>query len=912
MNALERTKNSIAELLKEEWRNIIIGIAVGASLASLVPSAVGCCRGISMWWTQGDWTKTNIDSRILPVAFVAVVLAAIILWLLPILVKWIRSFRSGAIRGLFVLPMLTTFVVVAFPDLATWKSVGSEMTNPFTVVPWTIWGRLGLSVLLVVAIVAWVSRLRPRPVANRDEISPGDDSCRSIRQDRFGWDERVSEIANRIINEGKPTYAIYGEFGSGKSSMLNFVAEYLRDRENDRTIIVRFNGWLPGSREDLAEHLLGDIAAECSKQYLVPGLNRTALRLSRTLATYVPHMKWLTEFLPQETQQNVIEDAKRLLDRLPKRVVVLIDEIDRMRKDELLALLKVIRGCAPLTNITFVCAMERETIENLICKDYEDARHILFQKFFAGSFWLPKLDSAFLKAEMTEVLATALAEQGWFNADQYARKEYTNALHGYWDSALAYFCTNLRAITRLENSIRNTTRPLVGEVNPVDLTLLAVLQQFAPNIYELVWTFRDTLTSTGTLWTSDDFQKDFRTRVMSYHEQEKSISEKIQLQEQVAAVRNSLFSGLDRIIRENEKSLPTEQIRTENARSLADHSYLEKNDKASEQKRLRSPSFFPAYFQGKLKSSIFAEAKMSDFIERVRTAKHAAECGQILRDELEELKDAPERRLNLLRKLTDKAHLIEVPEALRAIALAAVQYKQVDERTRERDDERAQIARLVSGIADLLEINNGPAPRVEILKQCIDQAASDEVSQRILVQATRPVPPYSFALKSKGLSPVPDQDLFPVFLHHMEKSYGPDAVVANIRLELAYPPAFYDWASIAQSGKWCCEDKKTIALDFWRRYLDSRERLADFSKYILTFYVYADSVNIYPDALFPTSELRELLRKFPNEDGVSEEIRGYLGFMEHALGQDAEISELLDEPRIGAGGAALPMPNGAE
>jgi hypothetical protein len=146
----------------------------------------------------------------------------------------------------------------------------------------------------------------------------------------------------------------------------------------------------------------------------------------------------------------------------------------------------------------------------------------------------------------------------------------------------------------------------------------------------------------------------------------------------------------------------------------------------------------------------------------------------------------------------------------------------------------------------------------------------------------------------------------------MEKSYGPDAVVANIRLELAYPPAFYDWASFAQSGKWCCEDKKTIALDFWRRYLDSRERLAEFSKYILTFYVYADSVNIYPDALFPTSELRELLRKFPNEEGVSEEICGYLGFMEHALGQDVEIPDLLDGPQIGAGGAALSMPDGAE
>jgi len=44
------------------------------------------------------------------------------------------------------------------------------------------------------------------------------------------------------------------------------------------------------------------------------------------------------------------------------RILVLLDEIDRMHKEELVVLLKILRGASSIPNVTFVCAFSEEEI----------------------------------------------------------------------------------------------------------------------------------------------------------------------------------------------------------------------------------------------------------------------------------------------------------------------------------------------------------------------------------------------------------------------------------------------------------------------------------------------------------------------------------------------------------------------
>jgi hypothetical protein len=142
-------------------------------------------------------------------------------------------------------------------------------------------------------------------------------------------------------------------------------------------------------------------------------------------------LECITEWLPQETQQDAIDDRREALARLPSRVVVLVDEIDRMRKEELFVLLKLIRGFTSLPRLTFVCALERSHAEIIICAEYGAVDHTFSHKIFVESFELPKPTDSFLAAETHDALTAVFEERGWFTRDEQSKNEYSNSIRDH-------------------------------------------------------------------------------------------------------------------------------------------------------------------------------------------------------------------------------------------------------------------------------------------------------------------------------------------------------------------------------------------------------------------------------------------------------------------------------------------------
>ena len=57
--------------------------------------------------------------------------------------------------------------------------------------------------------------------------------------------------------------AIYGEWGSGKSSVINLASEFITNSsEQNKPTIIEFNPWLFSEQEKLTEHFFNEIAQE--------------------------------------------------------------------------------------------------------------------------------------------------------------------------------------------------------------------------------------------------------------------------------------------------------------------------------------------------------------------------------------------------------------------------------------------------------------------------------------------------------------------------------------------------------------------------------------------------------------------------------------------------------------------------
>ena len=90
-----------------------------------------------------------------------------------------------------------------------------------------------------------------------------DRPCTAPENDLFGYAPFADNLAKTICRySGKDglVLAIYGPWGSGKSTMLNFVECYLgQHRENSEVIVVHFNPWWFSGQEKLARSFFGQL-----------------------------------------------------------------------------------------------------------------------------------------------------------------------------------------------------------------------------------------------------------------------------------------------------------------------------------------------------------------------------------------------------------------------------------------------------------------------------------------------------------------------------------------------------------------------------------------------------------------------------------------------------------------------------
>lgn len=833
MDARVESQYSPWKLVKEDLKPILLGLAFGTVMSAIFPLVKPAFESGNRWIR--DWH--HIDTNALPAAIISIAALAIFVWPGPILLRWAKSYGKGVNRGSFVVPAVAAF-----------SALGLRYWLPLS------WWEISIPVIGILAFsIVYFPYWRSEALEVADDRS---DEPRTSLKD--AWPERralAHEIGRHILDEGRATYAIYGGFGAGKSSMLNFISEALRSNHGRRAILVRFNGWLPGSRENLADQLLSDIATECSREYWTPQFRRTALRLAKALKSAVPHTEWIAEWLPQETQQDAIDDLRNALRRLPCRVVVLVDEMDRMRKEELFVLLKLIRGFTSLPRLSFVCALERSHVENIICEEYGAVDHTFYHKFFVESFELPKLADSFLESETHDALIAIFEEQGWFAKDEQAKREYSSAIQHHWKSIFAPLCTNLREVRRLANSVRAQAWPLVDEVDPFDLTLLAALRYFAPAASELIWSWRNTLCAPDINGNIADPDLVYEAEIASYFEREGDLVRNAILQEQVRRIRTVLFSGLDEI--------KDASAADRNKKVSATVRFFERNKAGARTKKLRSASYLPAYFQNVLPGTIFPERELAEIIDELRRSNED-QAEQLISTRLRDMEGNGEKRLNFIEKLSDKAvQSLDLDKCGLVATALARRSSGLDDLWSER--EYSQTARLVISVCDALFLAERAEDRLPLLRDCIREAGADGVAFRVLLWAVnRPFPEAAIAAQ-RNIENVPREKLEKVYLERMGSRYGPDRGLKDVDLNFSYWLAFSDWGILLEKSVWARD--RNIQQDFWKRYISSPERMASFARYVLA----PSALQLNTGAptssqwkhILPEEDLRKLAMSYP-------------------------------------------------
>jgi hypothetical protein len=826
-----------------QWVRLVTGSALGcvaAGLAHLLTEDSSFVPRVEQWWAKLP-AQTMFDGvkayRLELVALGVVLTVGIAPWLIRAFRRYIRAWWAGITSLTTVFSAILVVSILRIGTAHPLRSL-SFFILLILVVACELW-RMGAFNRRAYSLPKLAIPTQKRRFSAQDSrtLTSSDDPIQDWDQDIIGRASIVEILAQHIFVQRTPIIALDGERGDGKSSVLNL----LRRAIDGHAIIVSFSAWLPGSHETLALDLFRDIATECRRALYMPQIRKASIAYARTITGSVSFLAGLKEILPSQSQREEIEEIRDVLGRVPVPIAVLLDEVDRMQRDELLVLLKILRGASSMPNVTFVCAFSEREVRKMLSEG-RDVSNDYFEKFFPAKVNLAPPDPKMLGMLFQRQIISAATSANWFLGTD--EKKFRELLEYMWEQSLSQICTNLRKLRLLLNDVMTAAWPIAGEVNAFDFVGIESLQRFEPAIHRLISKNSAFLTRKDDSWSKGGFA-----------DREKSAEAQAFYTRLEAAVSESTEPAATRALLDllfpRWSSQQGERSRHSFVRSVRS----DQDDEA--EKRICSPDYFFIYFRAALPEEMYSEAELSRIVARLNQAKTEEERIQIFSDELLTLPKGHPRREDFLWKIGRSVQTRLTEDAAEGIACAAA-------------------IRASDYAYDIMNIGEA-ARALNIVYEAAQKTSSTSRGQSILLRSMKLAADDTFALRLleftehkdrnkilNNFSHIDPQVVRTAFLERMRARYGKAVDALHVNILQGDWRAFKLWADNSSSDK-------EAEQDFLRRFIgSSRKRLGQALGFLFPAgYTWSDDPRPLIDNLFPLAEAQKLIESLA-DDGVDE------------------------------------------
>ncbi len=278
---------------------------------------------------------------------------------------------------------------------------------------------------------------------------------------------------------------ISSEWGNGKTSFIDLLEKHLKSSEN---IIIKINPWINHESRSIVTDFFNVLSLKLSeynsdispliKKYaeLLVGVGNSNLNkiLNPILKYYTQNSTAISEF----------EQINNAIKKLDKKLVVFIDDLDRLYKDEIIQVVKLIRNSANFGNTVFIVTYDRNYVVNALKEINNYNPEFFLEKIFQFEFHLPKIESQIIQKQIYNLLYTKIRESDRVElSDILFKKKRSYDMNNFNLSSI----TNLRDVTRFSNSFLLAYSYLKGEIVLCDLLNIEILRLKYPGVYKLIF-----------------------------------------------------------------------------------------------------------------------------------------------------------------------------------------------------------------------------------------------------------------------------------------------------------------------------------------------------------------------------------------------------------------------------------------
>jgi len=300
--------------------------------------------------------------------------------------------------------------------------------------------------------------------------------------DLLGRSSEVLDLAKKIFHTDTSraafTLGLTAPWGAGKTSFMLAMQKYLRDNHYSEIILIEFKPWMyrkaPNLTQIFFEELSRALAPYSSAlasgfmqyvDYILSKENNTWIQLGARL-------------LPQGFKAKSTSEQYKFLEKeigkLRRKIVIFIDDVDRLDSEELIELFSLVRNISPFPNMSYILAYDKEYVATQLQKQFDEHTNRYMEKIVQAEYPLAKITPEQLKEAFAKELVNV--------SPTYNRL----ATHIISSIKLEDYLPTLRAIKQICNVLSSRRKELEGNVAPFDWFIIELIRIRYPDLFHFL------------------------------------------------------------------------------------------------------------------------------------------------------------------------------------------------------------------------------------------------------------------------------------------------------------------------------------------------------------------------------------------------------------------------------------------
>lgn len=331
-------------------------------------------------------------------------------------------------------------------------------------------------------------------------------------KDKLGYTSYASVIAQKMVESDLDVafaIGVNGKWGYGKSSFMDLLKRFTAPAVRSGEVIeMNFDPWNSYSSKAIIRDFFDNVEEALRPHHvnLAKLLKKYADKLvelnDNSIASTVQAS--VTIFSSGSSLNSLFNSINTALKEINCKLIIYVDDLDRLDKEEIVEVIRLVRNTANFHNTIFVVGYDRGYLTRAL-KDHNPYNHEHFlEKIFQLEINLPYFRQSVLRQQLTYHLKSAFPEKYHTDIESCILGSSSAApvpLNDWLDS--------MRDVTRIANSVVVNLTQLLGEVDINDFICIEVLRCKYPLVYEILHRKRYLFLgkdSTGSFVSSDQYR----------------------------------------------------------------------------------------------------------------------------------------------------------------------------------------------------------------------------------------------------------------------------------------------------------------------------------------------------------------------------------------------------------------------